>query len=45
MTSLFFIIICAMKFTHTVYIQSKYIQNKVVHYFEKSIYRQSGGVL
>ena len=29
-----------MKFAHTVYIQSKYMQNKVVYYFGKSIYRQ-----
>ena len=39
--SLFFIIISAMKFVHIVYIQSKYIQNQVVYYFGKSIYRQS----
>ena len=43
MTSFFFYltIISAMRSAHTVYIQSKYIQNQVVHYFGKSIYRQS----
>ena len=29
-----------MEFAHTVYIQSKYLQNQVVYYFGKSIYRQ-----
>ena len=34
-----------MKFTHKVYVQSKYIQNQVVYYFGKSIYRQSRAFL
>ena len=33
--------ISAITFAHTVYIQLKYIQNQVVYYFGKSVYRQS----
>ena len=42
---LYLIIISAMKFAHTVYVQSKYTQNQVVYYFAKLIYRQSRAFL
>ena len=34
-----------MKFAHTVYIETKYIQNQVVYYFGKLNYMQSRGFL
>ena len=42
---IYFIVISAMKFAHTAYIQSKYIQKQVKYYFGKSIYKQSRSFL